>query len=47
MMMDATFSYETLVFTRSAPHYIPEDNILHIRCRKNLKSYIKLTGWNL
>jgi hypothetical protein len=24
--------------------YIPEDGILHSHCRKNLKSYIELTG---
>jgi hypothetical protein len=27
--------------------YIPEDGILHIHCRENLKSYIALTGWTL
>jgi hypothetical protein len=27
--------------------YIPEDDILHCRCRENLKSYIALTGWTL
>jgi hypothetical protein len=27
--------------------YIPEEDILHSHCRKNLKSYIALTGWTL
>jgi hypothetical protein len=27
--------------------YIPEDDILHILRRENLKSYIALTGWAL
>jgi hypothetical protein len=27
--------------------YIPEDDILHSHRRKNLKSYIALTGWAL
>jgi hypothetical protein len=27
--------------------YIPEDGILHSDRRKNLKSYIALTGWTL
>jgi hypothetical protein len=27
--------------------YIPEDRILHSHGRKNLKSYIALTGWSL
>jgi hypothetical protein len=27
--------------------YIPEDGILHSHRRKNLKSYIALTGWAL
>jgi hypothetical protein len=27
--------------------YIPEDGIIHIHCRENIKSYIALTGWAL
>jgi hypothetical protein len=27
--------------------YVPEDGIVHIRRRENLKSYIALTGWAL
>jgi hypothetical protein len=27
--------------------YIPEDDILHSHCRKNLKSYVALTSWTL
>jgi hypothetical protein len=27
--------------------YIPEDDIPHSHCLKNLKSYITLTSWNL
>jgi hypothetical protein len=27
--------------------YIPEDGILHSHLRKNLKSYVTLTGWTL
>jgi hypothetical protein len=27
--------------------YIPEDGILHIHRRENLKHYIALTGWSL
>jgi hypothetical protein len=27
--------------------YIPEDDILHSKRRKTLKSYIALTGWAL
>jgi hypothetical protein len=26
---------------------IPEDDILHIHRRENLKSYIALTGWSM
>jgi hypothetical protein len=26
---------------------IPEDGILHIRRRENVKSYIALTGWDI
>jgi hypothetical protein len=45
LMMDATRSYETSVFTRATRRHIPEDGILHSHRRENLKSYIALTGW--
>jgi hypothetical protein len=35
------------VLTRATRRNIPEDAILHSRCRENLKSYIALTGWTL
>jgi hypothetical protein len=40
-------SCETSVLTRAARRNIPEDGILHIQHRKNLKYYIALTGWTL
>jgi hypothetical protein len=46
-MMEALSSSEPSVFTTATRRNIPEDGILHSRCRENLKSYIALTGWTL
>jgi hypothetical protein len=47
LMMDAITSSDTSVPTRATRRYIPEDDILHSHLRKNLKSYIALTGWDI
>jgi hypothetical protein len=47
LMMEAMSSCETSVVTRATRRHLPEDGILHIHCRENLKSYIELTGWAL
>jgi hypothetical protein len=47
LMMEATGSSKTPVLTRPTRRHIPEDGILHIHRRENLKSYIGLTGWDL
>jgi hypothetical protein len=47
LMKEALSSSETSVITRATRRNIPEDAILHSRCRENLKSYIALTGWTL
>jgi hypothetical protein len=47
LMMEAIISTETSILTRATRHNIPEDDILHSRRRKNLKSYIALTSWTL
>jgi hypothetical protein len=46
-MIVAIRSSETSYLTRSTRRNIPEDGILHIHSRENLKSYIALTGWTL
>jgi hypothetical protein len=46
MMEGISFS-ETSVLTRTTRRDIPEDGILHRHRRKNLKSYVALTGWTL
>jgi hypothetical protein len=43
LMMEALRSSETSVHNRATWHNIPEDDILHSHCCKNLKSYI--TNW--
>jgi hypothetical protein len=47
MMMEALRSSETSVPTKATWCNIQEDGILHSHRRKNLKSYIALTGWAL
>jgi hypothetical protein len=47
LMMGALGSSETLVLIRATRRNITEDGILHSHRRKNLKSYIALTGWTL
>jgi hypothetical protein len=47
LMIEAIYSSETSVLTRSAWRNITEDGILHSHRRENLKSYIALTGWAL
>jgi hypothetical protein len=47
LMREALSSSETSVLTRATQRNIPEDAILHCHRRKNLKSYIALTGWTL
>jgi hypothetical protein len=45
--MVAIHSSETPVLTKTTRRHIPEDGILHIHRRGNLKSYTALTGWAL
>jgi hypothetical protein len=40
-MMDAPLSSETTDFKRTARNNIPEDGILHVHHRENLKSYLE------
>jgi hypothetical protein len=47
LMMEALSSSETSAFTRATRRNIPENAILHSHRRKNLKSYIALTGWTM
>jgi hypothetical protein len=42
LMMEATCSFETSVLTKAVGHNMPEDGILHIQHRGNLKTYIFL-----
>jgi hypothetical protein len=41
LTLEAIRSSETLVLTRATRHHIPEDGILNIHRRGNLKSYIR------
>jgi hypothetical protein len=47
LMMEAPRSSETPVLTKATRRKISEDGILHSHRRKNLTSYIALTGWTL
>jgi hypothetical protein len=47
LMMESIRSSETSVLTTGTRRNIPDDGILHSHRRKNLKSYIALTGWAL
>jgi hypothetical protein len=47
LMMEGIRSSETSTFTGATLRNIPEDGILHIHRREDLKSYIALTGWTL
>jgi hypothetical protein len=45
LMKEALSSSETSVLTKAIRRNIPQDGILYSHRRKNLKSYITLTGW--
>jgi hypothetical protein len=46
-MMEATLFPEMAVHTRATRRHTSEDFILHSHRRKNLNSYVALTGWAL
>jgi hypothetical protein len=47
LMMESLCSFKTSVSTTVTRRDIPENDILHSRCRENPKPYIALTGWTL
>jgi hypothetical protein len=47
LIMHEILYSETSVLTRATRHKIKQDGILHSYRRKNLKSYIALTGWTV
>jgi hypothetical protein len=46
-MMEVIRSSEMLVLTRATLRNIPEDGIVPIHRRENLKSYMAVAGWSL
>jgi hypothetical protein len=47
LMMEATRSTETSIFTEVTQRNVPEEGIFHSHRREKLKSYTELTGWAL
>jgi hypothetical protein len=47
LVMETICFSEESVQIRITRRHVPEDGILHIHRRENLKSYIYLTGWDL
>jgi hypothetical protein len=47
LMMEAIRSSEMSVLTRATRRNILENGVFHSQLRKNLKSYLALTGWAL
>jgi hypothetical protein len=47
VVMERYITPKDRFLTRATRRHIPEDDILHIHRRENLKSYIALTGWTL
>jgi hypothetical protein len=47
LMMEALSTSEMTVLARATKRNIPAGGILHSQRRRNLKSYVALTGWAL